>query len=88
MSSEKIALIGAGSLQFGLGAVGSILDSEVLRGATICLHDIREEALDLTYKACESAINSRHADNTLESTTDRKKALKNASFIINSNRGS
>jgi alpha-galactosidase len=84
LSSEKIALIGAGSLQFGLGVVGSILDSEVLRGATICLHDIREEALDLTYKACESAINSRHADNTLESTTDRKKALKNASFIINS----
>jgi alpha-galactosidase len=84
VSDQKITLVGAGSLQFGLGSVGSILDSEVLRGATICLHDISEEALKLTYKACESAINTRHVDYTLQSTTDRKEALKNASFIINS----
>jgi alpha-galactosidase len=84
LPNEKIAIIGAGSLQFGVGAVGSILDSETLRGVTICLHDISEEALDLTYKACDSAISTRKGDYTLEKTTNRKEALKNASFIINS----
>lgn len=68
MLNEKIVLIGAGSLQFGLGSVGSILNSEILKGATICLHDINEEALKLTNEACELAINKRNLDFTLEST--------------------
>ena len=84
MSNEKIVLIGAGSLQFGLGSVGSILNSEILKGATIFLHDINEEALKLACEACESAINKRNLDFTLESTVIRKEALKNATFIINS----
>ncbi|MFX1316451.1 MAG: hypothetical protein ACFE9T_11345 [Promethearchaeota archaeon] len=84
MSNEKITLIGAGSLQFGLGSVGSILDSEILEGATICLHDINEEALKLAHEACESAINSRNLNFTLESTKEREEALRNATFIINS----
>ncbi|MFX1408773.1 MAG: hypothetical protein ACFFA6_00345 [Promethearchaeota archaeon] len=84
MSNEKITLIGAGSLQFGLGSVGSILDSKILEGATICLHDINEEALKLAHEACVSAINKRNLDFTLESTRDREEALKNVTFIINS----
>jgi len=84
LSNEKLVLIGAGSLQFGLGSVGSILNSEILKGATICLHDINEEALKLAHEACESAINKRNLDFTLESTMIRKEALKNATFIINS----
>jgi alpha-galactosidase len=84
LSNEKITLIGAGSLQFGLGTVGGILDSEILKGATIFLHDINEQALKLTHEACESAINERNLDFNLESTVIRKEALKNATFIINS----
>ena len=33
---QKIVLIGAGSLQFGLGSVGNILESKILEGSTIC----------------------------------------------------
>ncbi|MFX0042815.1 MAG: hypothetical protein ACFE8L_07875, partial [Candidatus Hodarchaeota archaeon] len=84
MSNEKITLIGAGSPQFGLSSVGGILNKEILKGATICLHDINEEALKLTHEACEIAINKRNLDFTLESTIIRKEALKNATFIINS----
>ncbi len=39
-NKEKIVLIGAGSLQFGLGAAGSVLNSKILEGSTISLHDI------------------------------------------------
>ena len=37
---EKLVLIGAGSLSFGLGTVGSLLACKAIEGATICLHDI------------------------------------------------
>ena len=82
-NDQKIVLIGAGSLQFGLGSVGNMLESEVLEGSTICLHDINAETLELTYKACQAAVDKRKLDFTLEYTINRQDALKNASFIIN-----
>jgi len=81
---EKIVLIGAGSLSFGLGSVGSILACKALEGSTICLHDIKAETLDLTNKACQAAIDKRNLDFELETTLIRPDALKNATFIINS----
>jgi len=81
---EKIVLIGAGSLQFGLGSVGSIINSETLQGSTVSLHDIDPTNLELVTQACKEAIEKKNFDIELESTTDRKKALKNATFIINS----
>ena len=83
MSKEKIVIIGAGSLQFGLGSVGSIISSEVLTGSTVCLHDIHEENLELATKACQSAVEKKKLDFTIESSIDRKEALKNATYIIN-----
>lgn len=82
-NDQKIVLIGAGSLQFGLGSVGNMLESEVLEGSTICLHDINAETLELTYKACQAALDKRKLDFTLEYTINRQDALKNATFIIN-----
>jgi alpha-galactosidase len=84
MSKQKIVLIGAGSLTFGLGSVGSILESEVLSGSTICLHDINEETLEVVNQTCQNALQERDLDFIIESTTDRKEALKDATFIINS----
>jgi alpha-galactosidase len=83
MTKEKIVIIGAGSLQFGLGSVGSIIDSEVLTGSTIYLHDINEENLALTTQACRSAVENKNLDFTIESSVNREEALKNATFIIN-----
>jgi alpha-galactosidase len=83
-SKEKIVLIGAGSLQFGLGAVGSILKSRILKGCEIWLHDISKEALDLVFRTSNLAIEKKNLDFTLKSTLNRKEALENATFIINS----
>jgi len=81
---EKIVLIGAGSLQFGMGSVGSIMNSDILKNSTVSLHDINPTNLQLVTQACSEAIEKKNFDIELESTTDRKKALKNATFIINS----
>ncbi|MGV9171331.1 MAG: alpha-glucosidase [Promethearchaeia archaeon] len=81
---QKIVLIGAGSLQFGLGAAGNIINSDILEGSTICLHDINEEKLGLITQACKAAIEKDDLNYTLESTTDLTQALENATFIINS----
>ncbi len=83
MSKEKIVVIGAGSLQFGLGSVGSVIHSESLDGSTICLHDINEETLSLATQACQSAVESGKLNYTVELSLDRKEALKNATFVIN-----
>jgi alpha-galactosidase len=81
---QKIVLIGAGSLIFGLGEIGNILNSKVLEGTTICLHDLNPENLNLTYKACQAAIEKNKLNYDVEQTTNRPDALKNATFIINS----
>ncbi|TXT67730.1 MAG: Alpha-glucosidase [Promethearchaeota archaeon] len=81
---QKIVLIGAGSLQFGLGAAGSILHSSILEGSTITLHDINPEHLELVHQACQSAIDKESLDYQLESTINREEALKDATFVINS----
>jgi len=81
---KKIVLIGAGSLQFGLGTVGSILNSSILKGSTIVLHDISKDNLELAYTACTAALAEQNADFIIEQNLSRKDALKGADFVINS----
>jgi len=83
-NKEKIVLIGAGSLQFGLGAAGSVLNSKILEGSTISLHDINANSLDMVYQACKAAIEEKKLEFNLESTINRTEALKGATYIINS----
>jgi alpha-galactosidase/6-phospho-beta-glucosidase family protein len=82
--NKKIVVIGAGSLQFGLGTVGSIFNSKILKGSTVVLHDINEDALKTVHLGCQQTIAKRNYDIVIEYTTDRKQALKNADYVINS----
>ncbi|MHA1466336.1 MAG: family 4 glycosyl hydrolase [Candidatus Heimdallarchaeaceae archaeon] len=84
MTSTKIVVIGAGSLQFGLGTCGSIFKSKVLEGAQVSLHDINAENLEYARNACQAKIDQDNLNFTLEATTNRKEALKGANFVINS----
>ena len=45
---NKIVLIGAGSVNFGLGTLGDIFKSKILEGSTITLHDINPKTLENT----------------------------------------
>ncbi len=80
--SQKIVVVGAGSLQFGLGTCGSIFNSKVLEGSTVSLHDIDAENLEYARAACQDKINHDKLNFTLEATTNREEALKGANFVV------
>ena len=84
MPSTKIVIIGAGSLQFGLGTCGSVFASDMLEGSTVSLHDINATNLEYAREACQAKIDQDNLNFIIESTTNRKEALKGANFIVNS----
>jgi alpha-galactosidase len=47
---KQIVLIGAGSAQFGYGTIGDVLQSKVLEGSHIVLHDFNPNTLGLVEK--------------------------------------
>ena len=79
---NKIVLIGAGSTNFGLGIIGDIYKSEILKGSTVVLHDINPKALEKTSSIAEQYKNKLNVDFNIESTTSRKDALKDANFCL------
>lgn len=81
--SDKITVIGAGSAVFSLTIIKDICLTPKLHNSTICLMDINETRLDAAYRLC-----MRYAEETgikldIEKTADRRKALKNATFVVN-----
>ncbi len=80
----KIVLIGAGSMQFGYGTIGDILQSKVLEGSHIVLHDINPAALAVVEEAGRKFIEEHNLPFKLSATTDRAAALQGANFVINS----
>ena len=54
----KIVLVGAGSIQFGLGTLGDIFTSKTLTGSEITLLDINAKALDVVLQTTKDFIQS------------------------------
>ncbi len=79
---RKIVLIGAGSAQFGLGTLGDIFCSTLLKGSEITLLDINPEALKKVDDTAQAFIKKEGLDFKVNSTTDRQKAFQGADFII------
>jgi alpha-galactosidase len=86
MQAKKIVLIGAGSRCFGLCQVVDILRSEELTGRnfTFTLVDQDKTALDLMTKIAHRVKEHTKSDIAIESTTDRRQALKNATYVVTS----
>ncbi len=80
--AQRIVLIGAGSTNFGLGTLGDIFASKVLEGSTIVLHDINPTALKKVESIGFQHIKDRNLPFTLLATTDRREALKGATFCV------
>jgi len=78
----KIALIGAGSATFGFGAIGDIVNSKVLEGSTIVLHDINADTLQRVEKIAQQHIKDKQLPYTISATTSRREALQDADFCI------
>lgn len=86
MPSKKIVLIGAGSRCFGLGQVVDILRSKELTGRkfTFALVDQDAAALELMTNIARQVKKNTGSDIEIESSTDRRKVLKNAAYIVTS----
>ncbi|MHA1110161.1 MAG: family 4 glycosyl hydrolase [Promethearchaeota archaeon] len=80
---QKIVLIGAGSSVFGPSMFSDLYLSK-LDGSTIVLVDIDAEKLEMIYDIL--CIENEQSGNkfVLERTTDRKDALRNATFVVSS----
>jgi alpha-galactosidase len=81
---KQIVLIGAGSAQFGYGTIGDILQSKVLEGSHIVLHDINPNTLAVVAKTAAAFIEERKLPFTLSATTNRAEAFQGADFLISS----
>jgi len=78
----KISLIGAGSTVFAKNLIGDVLTFPELAGATISLHDIDDARLRTSEIVAEKTAAALGVSPTIEATTDRRKSLDEANYVI------
>jgi alpha-galactosidase len=78
----KIAFIGAGSTVFAKNLLGDILSFPELADSTIRLMDINPERLHTTQLVAERIARAVGAHPTIETTLDRRTALKGIDYAI------
>jgi alpha-galactosidase len=80
----KIAMIGGGSPGFSYAIAEGLVNSEILSDATFTLMDIDRKRLDASEKKIKELVETKKSGLKVNSTTDRKKALEGADFIVTS----
>ena len=78
----KIAMIGAGSLEFTRRLTQDILNHASLAGAHIALMDVDGGRLELVAKVMDKMQEQHGLECTFSATTDRREALRGADFIV------
>jgi alpha-galactosidase len=79
----KIVIIGSGSIIFSRKVIADMLAFEELDGAKICLVDIDKTRLSYSLKMSESLKEQFDSSVSFEASTDRRKLMNGADFIIN-----
>jgi alpha-galactosidase len=82
----KVAVIGAGSLGFTRRIMHDILSVPELQDAEFAFTDISKRNLEMVTQLAERDIKANELPARLSSTTDRRKALEGADYVINSTR--
>lgn len=78
----KITMIGAGSTVFAKNLMGDILSYRELADSTLTLFDIDDERLRTSKVVAQNLARALEVNPTIETTTDRKKALDGADYVI------
>lgn len=78
----RVALIGAGSVEFTAELVAGILRFPELADVTLALHDIHEERLRTAGEVARSMNNALGARASVEEHLDRRAALEGAGHVI------
>ncbi len=79
----KLTFIGAGSIGFTRQLVRDILSVPEFQDAQIALTDISKPNLDLIAKLCSKDIRDNKVSAKLIVTTDRRRAVADADYVIN-----
>jgi alpha-galactosidase len=80
--NPKVVVIGAGSLFFGRQAIWQMVHSEYLNKGTLALVDTNEERLNKLVKLARMVVEENKVDLKIEGSTDRKKVLNGADFVV------
>lgn len=78
----KVTVVGAGSAVFGLSTLVGILKHKDLEGITLFLHDINAEGLEKIHRLATKLKEALKKDVDIQSSTDRRKALEGADFVV------
>lgn len=81
--SFKVTFIGAGSIGFTRGLLSDLLTVNEFNNIRVAFTDINEHNLDMVAKLCQRDIEANGLDIEIESTTDRRAALKDAKYVFN-----
>ncbi len=84
MPVTKIVIIGAGSVDFGLNSLATIIQEEKLHGSELALVDLNQKALDRVAQVAERMSKSWGSDMTIKSSSDRTTVLQDAGFVVTS----
>jgi alpha-galactosidase len=79
----KIALIGAGSAVFSLSLIRDLCLTPNLAGSLVCFMDLDSSRLDGAFNLCQRFAREVGIQLNLEKTPDRRVALQDADFVIN-----
>lgn len=80
--SFKIAFIGAGSIGFTRKLLQDFLAVPEFQKTQIAFHDINEHNLDMVTKLCQRDIDKNGLDIEIQSTLDRRAAVKDARYVF------
>lgn len=78
----RIAFIGAGSFEFTRKLIRDILTFPRLQNSTFVLMDINAKHLNFARRAVQTIIKKGNYPAKVQTTLDRKKALKGADFVV------
>lgn len=82
----KVAFIGAGSIGFTRTLFRDLLSVAEFRDTTFSFTDINQRNLDMVTFICEKDIKANNFPARIVSTTNRRKALEGADYVINCTR--
>ncbi len=83
MSGIKLSIIGAGSAIFSLRLVGDFCKTKGLSGSSVSLMDIDEKRLNTVHILATRYAAALGANLKFEKTTDMKRSIEGADFVIN-----
>ncbi len=86
MMHIKVAVIGAGSIGFTRMLARDILAVPELRGTHFALTDISRRNLDMVARLVRRDVEFNKLPAKVDATLDRRKALRNADYVINVSR--